>query len=120
MIWNPATFGLEVPEDVAPIAAQDRQRYYGVGIKGLLDVGLLRSGQQLIAERNGMQYGAKVTPDGEIELDNGHREGSPSMAGAAALGSPSCNGWTFWQTDTARGLDRLARLRDDYLERQRR
>ena len=25
----------------------------------------------------------------------------------------------FWQTDTQRGLVRLSRVRDDYLERQR-
>jgi modification methylase len=99
---------------------QEKQRHYGVSLKDLLDAGLLRPGQALVGTRNGVTYSGIVTADGHVELEDGRSEESPSTAGAAALGTQACNGWHFWQTDTPRGLVRLTRVRDDYLERQRR
>jgi uncharacterized protein with ParB-like and HNH nuclease domain len=122
LIWDPVNFGIEVPEgyERPPTDAQERQqRYYGVTIKNLLDANLLQPGQRLVGRRNGVTCTASVTLDGQIELEDGRREDSPSTAGAAALGTRACNGWHFWQTDTARGLVRLTRVRDDFLERQR-
>jgi hypothetical protein len=123
LIWDPSNFGIEVPEDFErPAAAtqEKQQRYYGVSLKDLLDAGLLRPGQALVGTRNGVTCAATVTADGHVELDDGRQEESPSTAGAAALGTQACNGWHFWQTETPRGLVRLTRVRDDYLERQRR
>jgi hypothetical protein len=123
LIWDPANFGIEVPEgyERQPTDAPERrQRYYGVSLKDLLDSGLLSSGQALLGTRNGVTCAATVTSDGQVELGDGRREESPSTAGAAALGTRACNGWHFWQTVTPRGLVRLSRVRDDYLERQRR
>lgn len=123
LIWNPGNFGIEVPEDFEqPVALQERQqqRYYGVSLKDLLDAGLLTSGQALVGTRNGVTCAAVVTSDGQVELDDGRREESPSTAGAAALGTRACNGWHFWQTASPHGLVRLTRVRDEYLERQRR
>jgi hypothetical protein len=123
LIWNPSNFGIEVPEDFERPAVntqEKQQRYYGVSLKNLLDAGLLSPGQSLTGTRNGVTCSATVTADGEVELEDGRREESPSTAGAAALGTHACNGWHFWQTETPRGLVRLTRVRDDYLERQRR
>ncbi len=78
VIWNPATFGIDVPGDVERAAAQERQRYYGVGVQDLLEAGLLRPDQQLVGERAGMRYSATVTAEGYIELEDGRRERSPS------------------------------------------
>ena len=121
LIWEPTHYGLEIPETVERPANRERQqqRYYGITLKDLLDGGLLRAGQQLVANRGGVAFSATVTSDGEIELEDGRREESPSTAGAAVLGTKTCNGWYFWQTDTPRGLTRLTHVRDDFLERQR-
>jgi uncharacterized protein with ParB-like and HNH nuclease domain len=122
LIWDPSNFGIQVPEDFERPAAvtQERQRHYGVNLKDLLDAGLLRPDQALVGTRNGVTYSGIVTADGHVELEDGRSEESPSTAGAAALGTDACNGWHFWHTDTPRGLVRLTRVRDDYLERQRR
>lgn len=120
LIWDPAPLGIAVPMDLErPVTEERQQRYYGVTMKDLLVVGLLHHGQRLLGESNGSTYSATVREDGRVELEDGRVEESPSKAGAAALGVKACNGWHFWQTDTPRGLVRLSRLRDDYLERQR-
>jgi hypothetical protein len=120
LIWDPANLGIEAPSHVdRPTTEERQQRYYGVTVKDLLAAGLLRQGQQLVGGRNGSSCSAIVRGDGRIQLEDGRVEESPSKAGAAALGVKACNGWHFWQTDTPRGLVRLSRVRDDYLERQR-
>jgi hypothetical protein len=119
LIWDPARLGIEISADLRRPVTEERQRFYGVTVKDLLTVGLLRQGQQLVGERNGATCSATVRADGRVELDDGRLEESPSKAGAAALSVKACNGWTFWQTDTPRGLVRLSRVRDEYLERQR-
>jgi hypothetical protein len=123
LIWDPSNFGIEVPvnfERPATATQEKRQRYYGVTLKDLVEAELLTSGQPLVGTRNGVTCTATVTADGEVELEDGRREESPSTAGAAALGTQACNGWHFWQTETPRGLVRLTRVRDEYLERKRR
>ena len=121
LIWDPGNFGIEVPDDFERPVRQERQqqRYYGVSLKDLVDSGLLHAGQRLVGNRNGVTCSATVTADGQVELEDGRREESPSTAGAAALGTKACNGWHFWQTETPRGVVRLTRVRDDYLERRR-
>jgi uncharacterized protein with ParB-like and HNH nuclease domain len=120
IIWDPAQYGMDVPDDVARPSAEDIQhRFYGVSLRDLLDAGLLRSGQALVGIRNGVSCAATVTSDGQVELEDGTREESPSTAGAKALNTTSCNGWNFWQTDTSRGRVRLTRIRDDFIEHHR-
>jgi uncharacterized protein with ParB-like and HNH nuclease domain len=122
LIWDPSNFGLDVPEVYEPTTAggeERQQRYYGVSLKNLLEAGLLQPGQRLVGNRTGVMCEATVTAEGQVELEDGRREDSPSTAGAAALGTKSCNGWHFWQTDSPRGMVRLTRVRDDYLERRR-
>ena len=122
LIWSPENFGFEVPLDFERPASkvqEGQQRYYGVRLKDLLDVGLLQPNQVIVGVRNAVTCTATITADGHVLLADGRQFESPSMAGAAALGMQSCNGWHFWQTETPRGLARLTRVRDEYLERQR-
>ena len=122
LIWSPENFGIEVPLDFERPASkvqEGQQRYYGVRLKDLLDVGLLQPNQVIVGVRNAVTCTATITADGHVLLADGRQFESPSMAGAAALGMQSCNGWHFWQTETPRGLARLTRVRDEYLERQR-
>lgn len=105
VIWDPANFGIEVPQDVdTPAANANRPRYYGLSVKDLLDAGLVHPGQRLVGTRNAVSRSATITAEGQIELEDGRREESPSMSGATALGIRACNGWHFWQTDGPTGL----------------
>ncbi len=65
LIWDPANFGIDVPDSVAAPATQAKQqRYFGVSLKDLLDAGLLLPGQALVGTGNGVTYPAKMTwPD---------------------------------------------------------
>ncbi|UQU64899.1 DUF262 domain-containing protein [Couchioplanes caeruleus] len=120
VVWDSSRLGIDVPDNVARLTEEQQpKRHYGVTLKDLLAAGLLRDRQALVGVRSGVTYNATVTAEGRVELDDGHLEESPSTAGAAVLGAKSCNGWTFWQTDTVRGLVRLSRVRDEYLERRR-
>ena len=123
LIWSPENCGIEVPLDFERPASnvqEGPQRYYGVRLKDLLDAGLLQPGQAIVGMRNAVTCTATITSDGHVLMADGRQFESPSMAGAAALGTQSCNGWHFWQTETPRGLARLTRVRDEYLERQHR
>jgi uncharacterized protein with ParB-like and HNH nuclease domain len=120
LIWDPSNFGFDVPDaPERPATPDTQQRYYGVSLKDLVDAAMLVPGQSLVGTRNGVTCSASVTSDGQVELEDGRRSESPSTAGAAALETKACNGWHFWQTETPRGLVRLTRIRDEYLERRR-
>ena len=120
LIWDPSNFGIDASDaPERPSEPEKHQRYYGVSVRNLVDAAMLVPGQALVGTRNGVTCSATVLPDGQIELPDGRREESPSTAGAAALDAKACNGWYFWQTNTPRGLVRLTRIRDDYLERRR-
>jgi len=45
---------------------------------------------------------ARVRKDGAIRFDKSVYN-SPSLAGAAAVGRPTCNGWTFWKYERSPG-----------------
>jgi len=61
------------------------------------------------------RWQARVLADASIEHDG--RQGSIHKIGAAAQGSPACNGWTFWHVADGAGLVQLDKLRQDYLAR---
>ncbi|MEV0105308.1 DUF4357 domain-containing protein [Nocardia sp. NPDC050799] len=73
----------------------------------LLDLGMLRPGQQLIFDqpRKGLRHIAFVEPDGGLRFQN-TRYVSPSGAAVAAAGRSS-NGWICWRTTDGRLLDDL-------------
>ena len=56
----------------------------------------------LRARVKGKLLRARVRRDGMIRF-NGELYTSPSNAGKAAMGKPSCNGWTFWTYERAPG-----------------
>ena len=58
----------------------------------LIENGLLCVGDELTSSDG--RHIAKVRVDGSIESDG--KQGSIHQVGAALLGAPTCNGWTFW------------------------
>jgi len=65
-------------------------------------VGYTRKPTLLKATYKGKVIKARVRQDGSIRLD-GKIYLSPSMAGAAAQGRRTCNGWVFWTYERAPG-----------------
>ena len=59
------------------------------------------------------RWTAIVRADGSLVHETG--AGSIHKLGAILQGAPSCNGWTFWHTDTADGLKPIDALRQTYL-----
>jgi hypothetical protein len=54
------------------------------------------------ARHKGKTLTARINRDGTIHFA-GNLYTSPSLAGAAAVNRPSCNGWTFWTFQRAPG-----------------
>ena len=63
----------------------------------------------LAASPAAVAWSANVNADGSIACDG--ETGSIHKVGAALQGAPSCNGWTFWHVDTAKGLALIDTLR---------
>ncbi len=59
------------------------------------------------------RWKAIVRADGSLECDGA--SGSIHGLGAKLQGAPSCNGWTFWQVETAEGLKPIDSLRQMFL-----
>jgi modification methylase len=74
----------------------------------LIESGRLKPGAMLHCPRR--RHAARVRVDGSLALDNG-RAGSIHQVGAAVLGAPSCNGWTFWHVEERGRLVPLDALR---------
>lgn len=68
----------------------------------VVERGLLRPGDPLQSV-NG-QFVAKVRADGTLVSSgpSGNHRGSIHQVGAALMGAPSCNGWTFWKFNAGR------------------
>ena len=75
----------------------------------LVETGLIEPGALLTDSKRRWQ--ARVGADASVEMAG--RQGSIHQIGAAAMGAPSCNGWTFWflsQGETLVPLDSLRQL----------
>jgi len=59
----------------------------------LLEVGLLKPGQQLYFQKDRRQA-AQIKPDGKLVFDG--FEGSIHQAGSFLMGGSPCNGWVHW------------------------
>jgi len=59
------------------------------------------------------RWKAIVRADGSLECEGS--SGSIHGLGAKLQGAPSCNGWTFWQVETAEGLKPIDSLRQTFL-----
>lgn len=97
--------------NAAPASAQ-------VTLSMLIEAGLVRAGQVLIANYKGASLSATIQADGSIDLD-GVLHDSPSSAGSAAKalvsGRPAAtNGWDFWSYRDEHGLERtLGTVREE-------
>jgi hypothetical protein len=67
-----------------------------VTFAALIQAGVVPAPLDLEAPFKGRTLRARVLRDGSIEY-SGRRFASPSLAGAAAVERPTCNGWTFWR-----------------------
>ena len=56
----------------------------------------VKSPMTIYASFKGKEFEAKVIEDGTIKFD-GKEYTSPSVAGAAAMKTKTCNGWKFWR-----------------------
>ncbi|MPT48301.1 MAG: site-specific DNA-methyltransferase [Sphingobium sp.] len=77
----------------------------------LLETGYITPGTVLSDSKR--RWKAVVRADGSLEGE-GH-SGSIHGVGAKVQGAPSCNGWTFWQIETDKGLQPIDTLRQTYL-----
>lgn len=81
------------PEDdcdlLMPISKREEKR---IPFGWLLERGLIKPGAVLTDSKQ--EITAKVAADGSIITSSAR--GSIHKVGAAMLGAPSCNGWTFW------------------------
>jgi modification methylase len=73
----------------------------------LVERGLVSPGQELYDARR--RHAALVRADGALAY--GINVGSIHRMGALAQGLEACNGWTFWHTETTKGLAPIDTLR---------
>ncbi len=98
----------DAPNDTLTLQAKREEKRIPFGT--LIERGMLRPGTVLVDERR--RFKAKVAVDGYLELaDTAKSRGSIHQMGALVQGAPSCNGWTFWHLEDAKGktipLDQL-------------
>ncbi len=101
-----------LPLDESAVAIMQTPRQAPkVAFGTLVETGMLPPGATLCDSKR--RWKAVVRADGSLEF--GGQSGSIHGLGAKLQGAPSCNGWTFWQVDTADGLKPLDTLRQTYL-----
>jgi modification methylase len=99
---------------VTPLAPEDRavtaepRAVPRIPFGALIEAGRVKPGATLHCPRR--RHAARVRVDGSLALDNG-RTGSIHQVGAAVMGAPSCNGWTFWHVEERGRLVPLDTLR---------
>ncbi|HMJ92976.1 MAG TPA: site-specific DNA-methyltransferase [Allosphingosinicella sp.] len=77
----------------------------------LVENGLIEPGATLTDCKG--RWKARVGADASLEM--GGVQGSIHQIGAAAMGAPSCNGWTFWHVSQGGTLVPLDALRQIYI-----
>jgi modification methylase len=90
--------------------SQGRRAEVRVPFGALVEAGVVAPGKRLFGPKKRCE--ARVRADGSIVI--GDQVGSIHKLGAAALGAPSCNGWTFWHVEEASALVALDTKRDAY------
>jgi modification methylase len=101
-----------LPLDESAVAIMQTPRQAPkVAFGTLVETGMLPPGATLCDSKR--RWKAVVRADGSLECAG--QAGSIHGLGAKLQGAPSCNGWTFWQVDTADGLKPLDTLRQTYL-----
>lgn len=84
-----------------------------ITVADLIEAELLKPGDRLLWDRPklGSSYGATVTDNAAIELDNGGTFATPSRAAKQAAHIPACDGWYAWKVERPGGLILLHDLR---------
>lgn len=77
-----------------------------ITIADLLEHGLLQAGEELVWRRPqiGTEYRVTITEDGYLELDDGTRSASPSLAAIRASGAAAVDGWMAWRVPSHGGV----------------
>ena len=78
----------------------------------LVENGLLPPGSVVVDSKR--RFRATVLADGSLLSDCG-AAGSIHKLGSTLQNAPSCNGWTFWHTEGAKGLVAVDALRQQWL-----
>ncbi|MEO1040737.1 MAG: site-specific DNA-methyltransferase [Pseudomonadota bacterium] len=84
-------------KDVAPLPAPRKAPRIGFG--QVVEAGLLRPGTKLYCPKR--KHSARVKADGSLAAPS--VEGSIHKVGATLQNAPSCNGWTYWHYEEAKG-----------------
>lgn len=103
--YDPATAD-DTASDVRP---KRSTTFLGIGLRELVDAGLLQAGAKLVSTNGSWPASALLTPDAELEY-GGTAFSTPSGAAAAVKNGPA-NGWDFWAVETPEGSTRLSALR---------
>jgi len=118
VVWDPSDLGFDVPRARVPRSAVRTRARYGVKLRQLVDAGIIKVGTALVGTKKGIEYRARVTAHGMIELATGETFTDPSPAGAFVLDAKACSGWDFWSVVEGRGRRRtLKEVRNDALKR---
>jgi hypothetical protein len=84
-------------------------------LKDLIEIGILKSGEEIFRVYKGKIYKARIMRDGKIQLSDGRIANSPSEAASFISGNPE-NGWKVWKYRNSQGSEiSLADLRDLFL-----
>ncbi|HEX7873342.1 MAG TPA: site-specific DNA-methyltransferase [Sphingobium sp.] len=78
----------------------------------LVETGYIEPGTAVMDPKR--RWRATVRADGSLVGEDGV-VGSIHKLGATLQGAPSCNGWTFWHVEGAKGLEPIDTLRQTYL-----
>jgi hypothetical protein len=93
-------------------AAADRD----ITLADLLAVGLLVAGERLAVVYKGERRQTSLLPDGRVRGIAGGPDGTLSSVARQLTGSP-INGWRFWGVEREGRLVKLARIREQFVQR---
>jgi modification methylase len=85
-----------LPDDPEFLSTRAKREEPRIPFGWLVERGLLRSGE-VLSDASG-RWTARVRADGTLVASTatGDHRGSIHQVGAAVMGAPACNGWTFW------------------------
>ncbi|MGZ8363141.1 MAG: DNA methyltransferase [Caulobacteraceae bacterium] len=92
-------------EDLATMTSKKSEPRIPFG--QIVEAGLLRAGDTLYSPKG--RHAARVRADGSLVI--GDLAGSIHKIGAMVENQPACNGWTYWQFKTDKGLAPIDVLR---------
>jgi modification methylase len=95
------------------IEITEKKKIIRVPFGNLVEYGMLKCGDRLFDQER--RFEAKILADGSLKA-NGDIRGSIHQVGARLQGVPSCNGWTFWHIEGARGPELIDQLRKRFIE----